>query len=126
MFVNPPHLKWPLFISTMRKDEADYYAGLLRSASIQFWMDAPQTSFNAVTGQAIEDIQYFIRVPEDQVFKANNILDEDMEKNIIIETDYYLHDYSDNALADIINNRNDWSRFDFIAAKKILAERMLN
>lgn len=43
-----------------------------------------------------------------------------------IPEDYYLYNYSDAELKDILFKRDEWNEFDYEAAKKILQERVEN
>jgi len=56
--------------------------------------------------------------------KANSLLAEDETVNVDgVEKDYYLFDFTDEELMDLIHKADEWSAFDNVLARKILAER---
>lgn len=52
-------------------------------------------------------------------------LEEDLVKNEVenVEKDYHLFDYSDEELIEIVMKKEEWNKFDYLLAQKILKER---
>lgn len=52
-------------------------------------------------------------------------LEEELVKNEVenVEEDYHLFDYSDEELIEIVMKKEEWNKFDYLLAQKILKER---
>ena len=75
--------------------------------------------FNRGTRQKI-----VVKIKPHDFEKANNLLAEDEAVDVdAIEKDYYLFDFTDEELVDLIHKADEWSAFDNVLARKILAER---
>jgi hypothetical protein len=56
--------------------------------------------------------------------KVNQLLKDDEAEDITkIDKDYYLFSFSDDELMEVITKADEWSPFDFVLARKILADR---
>jgi len=63
-----------------------------------------------------------MRVPD--FTRAHEILDKEIRENISsLESDYYLYDFSNDELMEVIKKPDEWSAQDFVIAQKILADR---
>jgi hypothetical protein len=70
------------------------------------------------------DPEIALKVDADDFEKANTILDEYYSSQAdTIEKDYYLFSFTDEELMEILSKPDEWGRFDYQLAKKILAER---
>ena len=68
--------------------------------------------------------KFFLKIRSSDFLKANEILDARILQNITaLEKDYYLFAFTNAELHEIIMKPDEWSRQDFIIARKILAER---
>jgi len=68
--------------------------------------------------------QFYLKIRSHDFSKANEVLDQMILENISsIEKDYYLFSFSNEELLEIIKKPDEWSRQDFLIAKKILDER---
>ncbi|WBV60919.1 hypothetical protein PFY12_02075 [Chryseobacterium camelliae] len=68
-------------------------------------------------------IQYQILISDTDFEVASNAVAEYYAKEVIIPEDYYLLEYSDEELKEILFKKDEWNEFDYEAAKKILKER---
>jgi hypothetical protein len=70
--------------------------------------------------------EYLVKIKSDDFDKANAILHENA-KNLIntIERDYYLFDFSEEELKEILAKPDEWSELDYVLAQQILQERGL-
>lgn len=82
---------------------------------INFIADPSNTSFSH---------EYVVKLEKESFLKVEEIL-EDISKNQIqdVEKDYYLFEYSNDELIDIIKHQDEWNKFDVSLAKKILRDR---
>jgi len=68
--------------------------------------------------------EFCIKLRKDDFNKVNALLVANAEQATEdIESDYYLFDFTNEELKDILINFDDWSAFDFALARKILKER---
>ncbi|MDW3650398.1 MAG: hypothetical protein R8P61_25205 [Bacteroidia bacterium] len=68
--------------------------------------------------------EFLLRVPEQYFRKAQKIWEEDSEELIQgIDEDHYLYSFSDEELWEVLEKADEWSKLDFVLAKKILKDR---
>lgn len=68
--------------------------------------------------------EYLLRVPETYFRKAQKIWEEESEELIQgIGEDHYLYAFSDEELWEVLEKADEWSKLDFVLAKKILRDR---
>lgn len=68
-------------------------------------------------------VVYQILIADDDFMIANKALSDYYANEIDIPEDYYLFEYSDDELKDIIFKKDEWNEFDYEAAKRILKQR---
>ncbi|HIC31230.1 MAG TPA: hypothetical protein EYO76_04860, partial [Flavobacteriaceae bacterium] len=75
------------------------------------------------SGNTVND-KFEIRIDPKDFEKAENILEKDAE-NIIneIDPDYYLFQFTNDELYEILLKSDEWNAFDYTLAQKILTER---
>ncbi|MCI1267237.1 MAG: hypothetical protein LKG19_11745 [Saprospiraceae bacterium] len=68
--------------------------------------------------------EYRIKLRKLDFEKAENLIQEQTKILIdSVEKDYYLFDFNDEELLEIITKRDEWGQFDFMLAQKILKDR---
>lgn len=84
--------------------------------------NAPQVD-STLAGSTSHD-KFEIRIKQSDFEKALSILEKDAE-NLIneVERDYYLFDFTNEELYDVILKSDEWNEFDYILSQKILIER---
>ena len=66
----------------------------------------------------------FLKIKSSDFNKANKILETQITNNISqIDSDHYLYSFSNEELFEIISKPDEWSKQDFLLAKRILHER---
>ena len=67
---------------------------------------------------------YHVRIKADDFTRVNQLLKERDDQYINdVEKDYYLFDFTNDELTEILEKEDEWSSFDHELAKKILTER---
>lgn len=67
---------------------------------------------------------YRVRINADDFTKVNQLLKERDDQYINdVEKDYYLFDFTNDELTEILEKEDEWSSFDHELAKKILTDR---
>ncbi len=69
-----------------------------------------------------------VKIRAEDFEKANELLKEDEIEEVteITADDYYLYSFTDNELMEVITKADEWSPFDVVLARKLLAERGKN
>lgn len=67
--------------------------------------------------------EFKLKLRKEDFAKVDQLLIDIAEKQITsISNDYYLFEFNDDELLDIIKNKDEWGIFDYILAKKILTD----
>ena len=83
---------------------------------------SPQVGASVMGGDMLKECEIQLK-PEQ--FEAADTLLEDYAKNLInnLPEDYYLLSFTDEELQDVVLKHDEWSEFDYMLARKLLAER---
>jgi len=68
-------------------------------------------------------IQYQLLISDIDFEIANKAIEDYYAHEVVIPEDYYLLEYSNKELNEILFKKDEWNEFDYEAAKKILYER---
>src|SRR5688572_1665615 len=113
-----------LFQSFFTEDEAVSVIESLKENGIAYQLEGSKELLDrAFIGDNLEK-KIFLKIKSSDFFKANEILDAHIMQNIIsLEKDYYLFSFTNDELTEILRKPDEWSRQDFLIARKILEER---
>jgi hypothetical protein len=121
----------PEFITYQKFNDpalADELGGQLDNHQIKYFIEEesrpfdPTYSFNeaAVT-------QYAVKIKSEDFEKVNQLLKDDENEDVTeIGKDYYLYSFTDDELMEVITKADEWSPFDVVLARKLLAEKGKN
>jgi len=100
------------------------FTNLLKNNKIDFEVEDNSKVFDPSFANNDFDKEYVVKISSND-FEKVYLLEEEQIKNDIDNTpkDYYLFDYSNSELLEIINKRDEWNAFDYYLAKKILKDR---
>jgi hypothetical protein len=71
--------------------------------------------------------EYAVKISNTDFEQVNQILNDSVAANLDdVESDYYLFDFTDDELMEILVKPDEWNAFDFLLARKILADRGKN
>ncbi len=106
------------------RNDAIELAGLLRSNSIDFQLEDHSSSFDASFANSELSKEYRIKLKKEDFDVADKIQLEIADR-LTAETDkdHYLFGFSDHELIEVVLKRDEWSKFDFLLAQKILKDR---
>ena len=80
----------------------------------------------AIIGDILQG-EVYVKIPGPDFEKANSIINEQIEQNLaVVEKDYYLYEFSNEELQEILDKADEWSNQDVIIAKSVLKERGLS
>lgn len=97
---------------------------LLKENNIDYLIEESPARFNpAFVDNGLEK-EFTVKIKKEDFAKAEKI----QEKIILdqldhVDSDYYLFNFSDQELMEILTNRYEWGQFDFLLAQKLLKER---
>jgi ATP-dependent Lon protease len=104
---------------------ANELAELLEQHSIIYRIEEDSLTFNP--SFALNDElskEYAVKISAGDFEQVNELLKQDASENIdAAEKDYYLFDFTDEELKDVIAKADEWNAFDVQLARKLLAER---
>jgi len=118
----------PEFITYQKFNDAALAAeltDLLQRHNIKYVMEEQSLTFNPTFVLNDElSMEYAVKISSDDFEMVNKIVAEEESANVDeVEKDYYLFDFSDEELMEIIATADEWSAFDNQLARKILADR---
>lgn len=104
---------------------AEELVDLLAENHIAYETEEEQVVVNPLTAINNElTMVYRVRVNADDFSRVNQLLKERDDQYIDnVEKDYYLFDFTNDELTEILEKDDEWSSFDYELAKKILHER---
>jgi len=113
-----------LFQSFFTEEEASFVIEILKENGIEHQLEKSKEILDRTfVGDNLEK-KIFLKIRSSDFLKVNEIMDARILQNITaLEKDYYLFSFTNAELHEIIMKPDEWSRQDFIIARKILAER---
>ncbi|HEV8272206.1 MAG TPA: hypothetical protein VGQ04_12935 [Chitinophagaceae bacterium] len=116
--------EYVLFQSFFTEDEATSVIDPLKENGIDYQLERSKELLDrAFIGDNLEK-KIFLKIRSSDFLKANEILDARILQNITaLEKDYYLFSFTNDELIEILRKPDEWSRQDFLIARKILEER---
>ena len=113
-----------LFQSFFTEDEAADIIEQFRENGIDYRLDRSKELLDkAFIGENLEK-KFFLKIRSSDFSTANHVLDARILQNITaLEKDYYLFSFTNDELIEILSKPDEWSRQDFLIARKILDER---
>jgi len=106
------------------RSEADELQALLIENNIECLFEDSSVSFDPSFVNSELNNEYRIKLKKEDFEKADSFLLSITAKQIEgIDQDYYLFEFSNEELLELISKRDEWSKFDYLLAQKILSER---
>ena len=97
---------------------------LFDEAAIEYLLEDYSVAFNPTFANNEQDKEFRIKLKQ-QDFKAADTLQEAMYESVLedIEEDYYLFSFTNKELYEVITKSDEWSKLDYLLARKILRDR---
>jgi hypothetical protein len=112
------------FQSFFTEDEATPIMETLKENNIEYKIEKLKEPLGSIIAGEITQDKIFLQIRSTDFQKANEVLDKVILNNIpTLEKDYYLFTFTNNELLEIIQKPDEWSRQDFLIARKILNDR---
>jgi hypothetical protein len=125
---NNPRNMEPEFITYQKFNDvalANELAVLLERHGISYRVEEDSLTFNPSFNLNDElSKEYAVKISADDFEHVNELLKQDASEYIgDVEKDYYLFDFSDEELKDVVARADEWSAFDVQLARKLLADK---
>lgn len=106
------------------KDGALELVELLQKNSIDFDLKDNSLRVDSSFGASENNAEFEVQIDADD-FKKVEELEEQLVKEKVenVEKDYYLFEYSNEELIEIVLKKEEWNKFDYLLAQKILKEK---
>jgi len=97
---------------------------LLKEEHIEYMLEENSSYFSPTFMNSNLEKEFAVKLKKVDFDRAENFIEKTILEQInSIQPDYYLFKYSDDELIEIIKNKYEWNKFDFLLAQKILKER---
>ncbi len=105
------------------KDAASELIEILKQHDIDFVLEDSSASFDPTFADS-EAKEYKVKLKKENFEKADKLLLQLASQQIDkVEKDYYLFEFTDEELIEIITKPDEWSKFDYLLAQKLLKDR---
>jgi len=112
------------FQSFFTEEEAMPLIETLKANGINYRVEKPKNQLGSTISGDVVDNTVLVNIRPDDFARANEALDKVILNNIqSIENNYYLFSFTNEELDEIIHKPDEWSRQDFLIARKILHDR---
>lgn len=110
-----------------RKEDAQELAELLSSHGLELRQEDSTGRFDPSFANNPIHVEYRVLLQQKDFERADAILLEQSEPFVDeVDKDYYLLAFSNEELYEVVAKRDEWSKFDFLLAQKLLADRGLD
>jgi len=115
-----------IFRKSSDKAVIEEIAFILDQNNIHYEIIDNEKDFDPSFVTNVSKIDYQLLVFKDDFEVANESISNYFAKEVTVPEDYYLLDYSNEELEDILYKKDEWNEFDYEVAKKILKNRGKN
>lgn len=120
----------PEFITYQKFDDpalAEDLAETLNENGIAYEIAEETTGFDPSLVLSNAAVYYAVKIKSEDFERVNALLQEKENADVEqVEEDHYLFSFTDSELREVITKADEWSAFDVVLARKILAERGIN
>lgn len=117
----------PEFITYQKFNDpalANELAGLLDEHRIKYYIEEETSGFDPSMVMSNAAVDYAVKIKDKDFEQVNQLIKEAESKNIEgIDEDYYLYDFTNDELMDVLTKADEWSALDYVLAQKILTKR---
>jgi len=105
-------------------DEATAFADFLKEHGITCVLEDHSLAFDATFAYNERDKEFRIKLRKEDFAVADKIQFDILSPQLdSVDKDYHLFSFTDQELFEIVAKSDEWSKFDFLLAQKILKER---
>lgn len=105
-------------------EEAEAFAALLQKNGIPFDAEREGATLDVLYLGEDTDPRYLVKVRQQDFRKVNELMKHEMERQVeYVRSDYYLYQFTNEELAEVVRRPDEWNYFDQALAKKLLSQR---
>ena len=105
-------------------EEAGEFAALLQKNGIPFEAERVGAPLDGLYVGEDTDPRYLVKVMQTDFEKVNELMKHEMERQVeYVRSDYYLYQFTNEELADVVRRPDEWNYFDQALARKLLLQR---
>ena len=106
------------------KEEAEEFAALLDTNNIVFDAERLRAPLDNIYLGEDSEPQYIVKVMQQDFGKVESLVKREMEKQVDhLTPDYYLFQFSNEELLEVLQKSEDWNHLDQTLAKRLLQQR---
>ncbi|WP_128330934.1 hypothetical protein [Apibacter sp. HY039] len=105
-------------------DSLDDFSHFLKEHEIDFDIEDMSPSFDPSFSFSELNKEFRIKLMKNDFEKVDDLLIKYYSDQLeLVEKDYYLFNFTDEELVEIVTKPDEWNKFDYLLAQKILKER---
>ena len=106
------------------KDDALDLIEILKENNIDYVLDDNSSRLDSSFGNDDNTKQFVLKIEKENFEKVEELEEKSISKSLDnVDKSYYLFESSDEDLIEIVLKKEEWSKFDYLLAQKILKER---
>lgn len=106
------------------KDDALDLIEILKENNIDYVLDDNSSRLDSSFGNDDNTKQFVLKIEKENFERVEELEEKSISKSLDnIDKSYYLFESSDEDLIEIVLKKEEWSKFDYLLAQKILKER---
>lgn len=112
-----------IFRKSINKSIIEEIASILEKEHIDYQLIDNEKYFDATFVTDPTKIEYQILINKSDFENAESLFTKFYSENLVIPEDYYLREFTDEELEDVIYKKDEWNEFDYEVAKSLMTER---
>jgi hypothetical protein len=118
------HDAYQTFKKFNQKEIAEDFADVLEKAGIKFLIEEDSLQFDASFANNPLNRDFLVKIKQEDFEKASRAYEVYFSEHLNeIDRDYYLFQFSDDELKEIVSKPDEWGSFDFQLAQELLKQR---
>jgi hypothetical protein len=106
------------------KDDALDLIEILKENNIDYVLDDNSSRLDSSFGNDDNTKQFVLKIEKENFERVEELEEKSISKSLDnVDKNYYLFESSDEDLIEIVLKKEEWSKFDYLLAQKILKER---
>ena len=106
------------------KDDALDLIEILKENNIDYVLDDNSSRLDSSFGNDDNTKQFVLKIEKENFEKVEELEEKSISKSLDnVDKSYYLFESSDEDLIEIVLKKEEWNKFDYLLAQKILKER---
>ncbi|NML23487.1 hypothetical protein HHL16_21585 [Pseudoflavitalea sp. G-6-1-2] len=104
--------------------DAEAFAAFLDVKNIPFELERQRAVLDPIYIGEQSEPTYIVKIAPEQFEKVNVLMKEEAAKQLdSVPADYYLFEFTDDELKNVLTEANEWSQLDVLLAEKLLKTR---